>query len=88
MAALSDPRVLTGHRINRQRTYCGLKLNEEGLNCWNAYSMQVDGGRLATGQQIAEDDQVVNKPVTSNMVMEIILTMQRAHQSWRPEGED
>lgn len=62
MQALADDRLVCGGRINRQRVYAGIKLNEEGLDNWNAFQSSVMAER--TGLRVASSVQDVNKYIS------------------------
>jgi len=87
MSSLSDPRVLTGMRISHKRTYCGLKLVGEGLDCWNAFAASVAAER--TGQVISNSDADVNKVFGPEQLQRAeIISMMDYHRTWRPERQD
>lgn len=78
MAALADERVVS-HRISHKRTYAGLMLREEGLDCWNAYaaSARAEG----SGQRISGTAADVCKVLGADALMtEAIQAMRRAHE--------
>lgn len=84
MTSLADPRVLAGERVNKKRIYAGLRLNEEGLDCWNAYSSSVMQER--SGVRISERDTEVNKLLTAEQLQRgVFVAMQAAHASWQPD---
>ncbi len=87
MSSLADPRVLTGQQINKKRIYAGIKLNDEGIDCWNAFS----SSRAAeeTGMRISANDQEVNRVLTPVQLQKPeFVTMQEAHRTWQPHGQD
>lgn len=84
MSSLSDPRVLTGHRINKKRIYAGLKLNDEGLDCWNGFSSSTRAAE--TGQRLSASDAEVNKVLgPEQLQFAHFVEMQTAHRTWQPE---
>ena len=85
MAALSDPRVLL-ERILRRRVYAGLRLTEEGLDCWNAHQSSVMAER--SGMRISGTAAEVNKVLgASQLVRGGFAAMQEAHRTWRPDED-
>ena len=84
MLSLSDPRVLVGEKINQKRVYAGLRLNEEGLDCWSAYSSSLRSRE--SGQRIAERDSDVNRLLTPVQLQRgEFAAMQDAHRTWVSE---
>lgn len=87
MHNLSDPRLLVGERVNRKRIYAGIKMNEEGLDCWNAHSSSVAAER--SGMRISDRDTDVNKTLGEEQLQRHeFAAMQDAHRSWRPDGAE
>jgi len=81
MSNLSDPRVLSGKRISHSRVYCGLKLNDDGMDNWNAY--QAGSGAERSGLRISGSSADVNKVITPEAAQaEDIRAMQEAHRTW------
>ena len=84
--ALADPRILTGERINRMRIYVGIKLNEEGLDCWNAHSSSVAAER--SGQRISDRAEDVNKVLGPEQLQRPAFAVAReAHRTWNPNAD-
>ena len=87
MSSLSDPRVLTGQQINKKRIYAGIKLNEAGIDCWNAFA----ASRAAeeTGMRVSNNDQEVNRVLGPIQLQKVeFTTMQEAHRTWQPDAPD
>jgi P4 family phage/plasmid primase-like protien len=86
MGSLSDPRVVTGHRVNRKRVTAGIMLNDEGLDCWNAYSSSVAAER--SGLRISERSEDVNHVLgPDQMHGSVIQAMRHAHRTWMPDTD-
>lgn len=80
MSSLADPRIITD-RVNRQRIYAGVKLNEEGLDCWNAYASSMIAER--SGLRISGATEEVNRTISPEAAQRWeFQEMARAHREW------
>jgi hypothetical protein len=87
MKSLSDPRIVVGEKISHQRIYAGVRLNHEGLDCWNAYSSSAMAER--SGQRIASTANEVNRIITPEAAQKpVFAAMREAHANWQPDAED
>lgn len=80
MSSLADPCILTGHQVGGQRVYGGLRLNEDGLNCWLGYS---NSQRAAeSGLRISDSVNDVNRRLgPQQLVRAEFQAMQEAHRA-------
>lgn len=79
MSSLSDPLILTGQQVGKQRIYAGLRLNENGLDCWRGYS----GSQRAeeSGLRISETESAVNRRIGPQQLERAeFQAMQEAHR--------
>lgn len=85
MSALSDPRVLTGRKISHHRVYAGLKMNGDGLDCWNAYSSSTVSER--SGLRISDRVEEVNRELGAEQLQHgEFAALADAHRDWQPDG--
>lgn len=86
LKAMSDPRILIGEKISHKRVVAGLRLSDEGLDCWNGYSSSVMAER--TGQPISDTDEHVNRVLSPEALQRgSFIAMQDAHRRYRGESE-
>jgi putative DNA primase/helicase len=66
VAAMADPKIVTGLRHNGIRMYVGIKLSDAGMDFWNAYA----NSAFASGStaRISERPEQVNRALPESMV--------------------
>ena len=81
MVSLSDPRIVRG-KTRTMRWYAGIKMNESGLDYWNAHSQSVFADR--SGMRISDAADDVNATVLGQWWDKEEMRMMRAAQAPSP----
>jgi hypothetical protein len=83
MASSSDARLLTGHKVSHVRVYAGIRLNDDGLGCWEGYSTSQRA--MNSGQRVSGSAADVNKVLPGTALQSSALqAMQEAHAANPP----